>query len=90
MRAEQQQIVDGDVLIRPSEGEQYDKYVKDRERDNVDRCHQHDCDPDAGITYGDTGRGIETEQLNPVREDQQMEIETQSTPAEEEKRWIKK
>ena len=54
------------------------------------RCHQSDCDPKAGITDGDTGRGTGVEQLNPVREDQQMEIETQTTPAEEEQRLIKK
>ena len=90
MRAEQQQLVDDDLLIRPSEGEQYDKYAKHRGIDDSDRCHQNGCDPEAGITDGDTGRGIEAEQLNPVREDQQMEIETQTTPAEEEQRLIKK
>ena len=63
--------------------------------DDSYRCHQSDCDPKAGITDGDTGRGTEVERLNPVREDQQMGIETQTTPAEEEKerdkeikRWL--
>ena len=77
--------MDDDLLIRPSEGKQYNKYWKENEKDSVNRCHQNDCDPDAGVTDGDTGKGTEIEQLNPVREDQQMEIETQRTPAEEEK-----
>ena len=57
------------MLIRPSESKTCDRHAKEAEKEKEVIDSDDQSDPDAGGTYGDTGKGMRRGQLNPVEEE---------------------
>ena len=58
-----------DLLIRPSESKTCDRHAKEAEQEKEGIENYDQSNPDVGVTYGDTGKGMGKGQLNPVKEE---------------------